>query len=409
MKIRSITYFLDPGWPLDGARLRAAGEFLAAARLAYETGGYEVQTVRLATVPFPHLLKGSFKDGPRLAAELSRLMPEIGAGYISLGPALPESPEGYGVIPEMIVASENVFFGGVMADATRGVDLAAVRACAETIVRVAPLDPNGFANLRFAALANVPGGAPFFPAAYHGGGGPAFALATESADLAVEAFQSTRTLEDGRSALVAEITKHGQALARISAALSSQAAADGAPRFLGIDFSLAPFPADVSSLGGAVEAMGVPGVGLHGSLAAAAILTEAIERADFPRTGFSGFMQPVLEDSVLARRAQDGTLTVKDLLLYSAVCGTGLDTVPLPGETTSGQIAALLLDIATLALRLNKPLTARLMPVPGKQAGDPTGFSFDFFSNSRVMSLEAQPLGRALGGSGVFSLRSKAQ
>jgi hypothetical protein len=87
-------------------------------------------------------------------------------------------------------------------------------------------------------------------------------------------------------------------------------------------------------------------------------------------------------------------LTVKDLLLYSAVCGTGLDTLPLPGDTSAEQIAALLLDLSALALRLDKPLTARLMPIPGKQAGDPTHFDFPFFADSKVMALEAETLGR---------------
>jgi uncharacterized protein (UPF0210 family) len=144
-------------------------------------------------------------------------------------------------------------------------------------------------------------------------------------------------------------------------------------------------------------------------LAAAAILTEVIERAHFPRAGFCGLMMPVLEDALLAERAAEGRLTVKDLLLYSAVCGTGLDTVPLPGDVTSGQIAALLLDISALALRLNKPLTARLMPVPGKQAGDMTSFDFGFFANSRVMALKAEPLGKALGGSETFRLEKRGQ
>jgi hypothetical protein len=153
----------------------------------------------------------------------------------------------------------------------------------------------------------------------------------------------------------------------------------------------------------------VPEVGLHGSLAAAAILTEAVERADFPHVGFSGFMQPVLEDAVLARRAAEGTLTVKDLLMYSAVCGTGLDTIPLPGDTRPAQIAALLLDLSALALRLDKPLTARLMPIPGKQVGDPTAFDFGYFANSRVMALEAQSLKKALGGMESFHLGYRKQ
>jgi uncharacterized protein len=174
--------------------------------------------------------------------------------------------------------------------------------------------------------------------------------------------------------------------------------------FGGIDFSLAPFPSESVSIGAAMERMGVPRVGLHGSLAAAAILTESIERARFPRTGFSGLMLPVLEDAVLARRAAEGTLTVKDLLLYSAVCGTGVDTIPLPGDTTLNQIAALLLDLSALALRLNKPLTARLMPIPGKKAGDPTNFNFDYFSNSRVMALEAAALGSPMSETLEFTL-----
>ena len=115
-------------------------------------------------------------------------------------------------------------------------------------------------------------------------------------------------------------------------------------------------------------------------------------------------MLPVLEDAVLAGRAAEGTLTVKDLLLYSAVCGTGLDTVPLPGDTNAGQQAAVLLDLSALALRLDKPLTARLMPIPGKKAGDPTNFNFDYFVNSRVMGLEAEALKAPLSETRRFTL-----
>lgn len=397
MKIRSITYFCNPGWPLDEARLRAAGRFLEEAKAAFEAGGYQVQTTRLATRPFPAMLGvENIAAAPRLAAELGRCLTQIGVAYAALGPAQPEIPASYDLIPEAIAASQNVFFSGLMADAGRGLSLEAVAACARVIVRCAPLTPDGFANLRFAALANVPPGAPFFPAAYWQADEPAFALATEAADLALEAFEAARHLEAGRAALIASLEKHGRQLARIAETLAC--------RFLGIDFSLAPYPDDRLSLGAAVEALGVPRLGLHGSLAAAALLTEAIERARFPRTGFSGFMQPVLEDAVLARRAAEGTLTIKDALLYSAVCGTGLDTIPLPGEVSAEAVSALLLDLAALALRLDKPLTARLMPIPGKRAGDPTGFDFAFFANSRVMALQAEPLTGLLAGGGEISL-----
>lgn len=399
MKIRSITYFCNPQYPLEENVLREAGDFLSQAKSAYEAAGYEVQTTRLATIPFPQMLGESHIDElPEFASKLTRIIPQVKVAYASLGPALPESPRSYQVIPEAIAASENIFFSGVMAD-ERSIHLAQVKACAEIIVKCAPIDTNGFANLRFAALANVKAGAPFFPAAYHTEDKPAFGIAVECADMAVDAFEGRQTIDDGRQILIAETSKHGQTITKIAKDLQVE--------FKGIDFSLAPFPDDAHSLGNAVEKMGVPKIGLHGSLAAAAILTEAIEHADFPHVGFNGFMQPVLEDSILAKRAAEGTLTVKDALLYSAVCGTGLDTVPLPGDVTADELTPLLLDLCALSLRLDKPLTARLMPIPGKEAGDVTTFDFGFFANSKVMQLDSIPLQLPLGGDETISLHKK--
>ena len=406
MKIRSITYFFDPGWPLQEAVLQQAGSFIAAARAAFQAAGYEVQTVRLACPPFPRLLPGK-RMGSGLADELVRLAQALegaakGAGfeYVSLGPALPEAPQRYAWIPAALAATQNAFFSGALTAADGAISLPAVRACAQVIQQAAAITPDGFANLRFAALANVPPGAPFFPAAYHAGGEPAFAIATEAADLAVQAFSQAHSLAEARRALVEAMERHAQALSRAAAGLQAQYAL----RFGGIDFSLAPFPEQALSLGTAIERLGVSALGLHGSLAAAAILAETMDQARFQRAGFSGLMLPVLEDATLARRAAEGTLGVKDMLLYSAVCGTGLDTVPLPGESSAEQLAALLLDLAALARRLDKPLTARLMPIPGKRAGDPTGFDFAFFANSRVLALDAAPLEGFLAGDESFPL-----
>jgi hypothetical protein len=115
-------------------------------------------------------------------------------------------------------------------------------------------------------------------------------------------------------------------------------------------------------------------------------------------------MLPVLEDSILAQRAAEGHLKIADLLTFSAVCGTGLDTVPLPGDVSSDALASVLIDTAALALRLDKPLTARLMPLPGKQAGDKTGFDFEYFANSRVMQPPHGPLSKLLAGDEVIKI-----
>jgi uncharacterized protein (UPF0210 family) len=331
---------------------------------------------------------------------------EAGCSYVSLGPALPDHPQSYGLVPEVLTHTENTFFSGMIAvpdgglSAPAGVSMRAVRACAEVIHRAATLDSNGFGNLYFCALANVPPGGPFFPAAYHGGGAPRFALAMEAADLAVDAFTRAGTLAEARARLTASVEGHAQVLARLGEGLSAQHAV----AFGGLDFTLAPYPSEAQSLGTAIERLGVPAVGLHGSLAGAAFIADALDRARYPKVGFNGLMLPLLEDSTLALRAEQDQLSLKDLLMYSAVCGTGLDTVPLPGEVSVDALAAILLDVAALSQRLGKPLTARLMPIPGKRAGEQTTFNFPYFANSHVLAVEAEPLQGLWGGDERFGL-----
>lgn len=400
MKIRSITYFLDPGWPIDLEGLRQAGALIASARLAFERADYSVQSTRLATFSFARRVPSlDAAEVVAFAQQLEEAARPLGFEYVSIGPALPQLPASYPVVPQVLAATQNVFVSGQMTTSD-GVSLQAVRACAEIIHRTATLSPDGFTNLRFAATANLPPEAPFFPAAYHDDDMPSFALAMESADLAVEAFTNAPDLKSARRRLLDKLEYHGRELNVIACAEARK----WSMPFGGIDFSLAPYPDEAVSLGAALERLGVPATGMHGSLAAAAILTDTLDQARFPRAGFSGLMLPVLEDVVLARRASEGCLTVMDLLMYSAVCGTGLDTIPLPGDTTVDQLAAILVDVACLAQRLDKPLTARLMPVPGKKAGEMTGFDFSFFANGRVMAVRAEPLSGYLAGEETIAL-----
>jgi len=404
MKIRSITCFIDPHHPLDDQQLKVAEEFIQMARPTFIEAGYEVQSARLASAPFSGLLH-EFTPAEliNLAQKLESEAAKRGYDYISLGPACPEQLESYQLVPEALSVTQSTFFSGLMTTHDGKISLPAVRQCAEIIQRASTISADGFANLRFAALANVLPGSPFFPAAYHAGAEPAFALATEAADLAVNAFKQAFSLDEARRKLVDSIQENGRKLTAISKLIEKHTHV----RFSGIDFSLAPFPSPELSLGTAMQHLGVPVLGKHGSLAAAAILADTIDQAMFPRVGFSGLMFPVLEDGTLAEHVAENTLGLSDLLLYSTVCGTGLDTIPLPGDTSPDQLTAVLLDLAALATRLNKPLTARLMPIPGKKAGDPTSFDFAYFANSRVMPLRAVPLDRFLATDATISLQSR--
>jgi uncharacterized protein (UPF0210 family) len=190
-----------------------------------------------------------------------------------------------------------------------------------------------------------------------------------------------------RTRLTVLIEEHD---ARIRSALDGLEAETGV-RFAGCDWSLAPHPDADRSIGAAIEALsGVP-FGAWGTLAAVHTLTSAIQAARVTRLGFSGVMLPVLEDATLARRNAEGRYTLRDLLAFSAVCGTGLDTIPLPGDTTAGQIGDVLAEVAALATALHKPLTARLLPIPSLQAGAMTAFDFPYFVNTRVMQITSSP------------------
>jgi uncharacterized protein (UPF0210 family) len=401
MKIRSITCFTD----LTPAYLAQAKTLAEVARPAFEGAGFTVQTARLATPPFPTLLpqltEAALLD---LAQSLEAEARQAGFDYLALGPALPSQPESYALIPQILAHTENVFFSAHLGQPESGVSLAAVNACADIIQQAATLEPNGFGNLYFAALANVPPGAPFFPAAYHQPDAPPrFALALEAADVAVSAVRGASSLAEAQQNLVTAVETQAQKLIAVAETVSAQSGV----AFGGLDFTLAPFPTEAQSLGTALAELSGVAVGHHGSLAAAALLTSTLDTARYPRTGFNGLMLPVLEDSTLAQAAAQGSLSVKDLLLYSAVCGTGLDTIPLPGNISQSSLAAVLLDVATLAYRLNKPLTARLMPIPGKNVGEMTTFDFAFFANSRVMGVESSPLGGLFQTGEAFGLSSR--
>ncbi len=409
MKIRSVTAFINLTVVEPEIALAQAANFLHNAAPAFESAGIEVQTRRVASQPFPHILA---QIGPGLAVAYARRVQELarsyGIDYVALGPVLAEDDPAYAdAIPDMIGETETLFFSLSIADPRRGIDLAFVRQTAEVIRRVSALTDDGLSNLYLAAIANCPPGAPFFPAAYHESGEPmTFALAIQGADLAIQAFAEATSVNDARERLTEMVT----AAALDLAALAESVAEDFDIRFSGLDFSLAPFPGEDTSLGGAMERLGIA-LGGGGAAAAASVIMSALDAAQYRRAGFNGLMLPVLEDSVIAARAASGQLGVTDLLLYSAVCGTGLDTLPLPGDISTDALAGILLDVATLALRLDKPLTARLMPLPGKVAGEACGLEdFAYFAPGRVVAAPAGLVpGGLFAGEGAFRIRSRAR
>ncbi|MFZ0547074.1 MAG: DUF711 family protein, partial [Candidatus Promineifilaceae bacterium] len=236
MDIRSVTFFCEADYG-EGEHLK---EFLAAARVGFHV---PVQTTRLALPPFPDWWDTIGGTAENLASHWQ------GAGfdYISLGPVqLDHDAAWIERLPEIIGAVDTLFASVEIADLEGQIDVGRCLAAAKLIREASKLYDNGFGNLYLAALANCPPGSPFFPVAYHGGGSPHFAIAVESADLAVTAIRSAGSLAAARQILVAAIEREA---AQVTAAADALSARFGY-RFSGIDFSLAPFPEDEKSLAG---------------------------------------------------------------------------------------------------------------------------------------------------------------
>ena len=157
--------------------------------------------------------------------------------------------------------------------------------------------------------------------------------------------------------------------------------------YRGVDASVCPF-LGAPSLADSFESLGLGAFGESGTLAACALVTGALKAIRAVKiVGYTGLMLPPLEDKGLAARADAGGYSVHDLLMYSAVCGLGLDNVPVPGDVPEAKLAALFLDVAALAFRLDKPLSARVMPAPGLKVGDTTTFQNKFMTNARVFAV----------------------
>ena len=158
--------------------------------------------------------------------------------------------------------------------------------------------------------------------------------------------------------------------------------------YYGIDASPAPSLEKEGSIGFAFEELSeVEYFGSHGTLAVSSFITDELKRLPVKLCGYSGLMLPVCEDAGLSKRYSEGKFTVKELLLYSSVCGCGIDTLPVPYSTRTEVIEKLLLDVVFLSIKLDKPLSVRLLPVKGKDGGQWTDFKSEYLTDTKIFKI----------------------
>lgn len=391
--IRTITVGIEEAHPLSSATIQATASLLQQASQRFVEAGYEVQTVRISTRPiFDDVADWSAPAILKYVQELQRMLDDAGISFCSLGTAQ-TLRSGFPVsrieeIADWLASTSAMNATTQLATPTGGVQPTAALPTARVMQRLARETEEGFGNFRFAALACVEPGSPFFPSAYHSGP-TSLSLGLQGAGIIAETL---RVLQAGNTEMVPLNLQQVSAEVRAAllrhavpiVTLAEQIAEANGVSYGGIDLSPAPLGED--SIVAAMELCGYGPVGGPGTVVVAAALTAALKvhPSILDSCGYCGLMLPVLEDAMLGRRWEEGRVNAHQLLLYSSVCGTGLDTLPLAGDTPVEEIAHLLLDVATLAARLNKPLSARLFPVLGKRAGDRTTFTSPYLTNTLV-------------------------
>lgn len=397
-KIRTITTFLSLSQDQScwESAISKAANFCAELAETFIKNGYTVQTIRIVTNPF-----GEYLDTTNLTRATKDL--EVISKYIratnvsklrirfSIGQA--KTQQEIELLPELI----QLF--GDLCSACVNIDLdefgvlnsKLIEHCAQSVLKISQITERGEGNFNFTVNFNCAPLTPYFPSAYHQTNlNDCFTIGLETTDLLVCALKNSKRNKISHNAsfkknyevMHVALQHHTDNIKNI---INSFEPHDFA--FAGIDSSAAPSK-DCASIVNVYKLMGIEYFGAAGTVEASALLTKVFKSiTGVTLVGFSGLMLALTEDTGLAQGTHKANFDIRALLTYSAVCGIGLDTVPIPGDTPITKITALMRDTGTMAFRLNKPLTVRLFPVLGLKAGDKTSFINENLCNCAVLAV----------------------
>lgn len=404
-RVRTVTAFIS--LPSDQAEWRAClaeakqqCDILADALMQL---GYTVQSLRLVTNPFSQYLDTSTAATAKAGlAVITQHLTDLNQNSdlrirFAIGEA--QSEHDLNLLPEMIKDYGDLCNACVNIDINEfGIlDNQLIEQSVKTVQKIAKITPNGQGNFNFTVNFNCRAYIPYFPASYHRGErSNAIVLGLETPDLlghALKQNQAQQSIDLSHEVLMqSAYTAMSSALqgqVNKIMAIAKQVSLATGWQVIGLDTSAAPSK-DCASMVDIYRLLGVPYFGASGTVEASSLLTRVFKSVQFQyedvsQLGFSGLMLALSEDTGLAEASIRGEFDIRSLLTYSSVCGIGLDTVPIAGDTPSDKICALMRDTGTMAYRLKKPLTVRLFPVPNLQVGDMTEFDSDDLCNSRIL------------------------
>lgn len=279
-------------------------------------------------------------------------------------------------IPEALATTSRVCSSVNAASSKSGINMDAValmgRVIKETAEKTAASNALGCAKL--VVFCNAPDDNPFMAGAFHGAGEAESCLnvGVSGPGVIKAVLENCRDMRFDELADV--IKKTAFKITRMGQLVGREAAARLGIPFGILDLSLAPTPAVGDSVARILEEMGLERAGAHGSTAALAMLTDMVKKGGVMASthigGFSGAFIPVSEDEGMVAAVREGRIGIDKLEAMTSVCSVGIDMVAVPGGTGADTIAAIIADEMAIGMMNNKTTAVRLIPVPGKKAGD---------------------------------------
>ena len=381
-----------------------AGNFVATCNAVSRKLGIPVVNKRISVTPIAFVGAGFDRAGfVELAKSLDRAATAVGVDILGGFSAQVEKGmtatdrEFIASIPEAIAQTEKICASINIASSQKGINMDALTLVGQTVKDLAERtsDQGGFGAAKFVVFCNQPGDNPFMAGAIHGLEEADAVLNVGVSGPGVIARALERLISQHKEAgslrldeIAEEIKQTTFRVTRCGELVGRQVSKALGIEFGVVDLSLAPTPTIGDSVGEIFKILGVDSVGAPGSTAILAMLNDAVKKGGIFASktvgGLSGAFIPVMEDAVLAEAVGDGSLCLEKLEAMTCVCSVGLDMVAIPGSVDAITIAAIIADEMALGMVNHKTTAARLIPVPGKEAGDYVSFG-GLFGASPIM------------------------
>ena len=359
-------------------------------RLVHEAGrledkyGIPVINKRISVTPVSLIAEANPEALPKIAKTLDRAARDAGIDFIGGYGALVQKgmtradAKLIDSLPEVLSSTERVCAFLNIASTASGMNMDAVIRLGRVLKEIASRTENGVGCTKFAVFSNAPEDNPFMAGAFHGIGEPDISLNIGISGPGVVRSVVEKNRECDLTELSEVIKRTAFKITRAGELIGRELAANMDIPFGIVDISLASTTKVGDSVAGIVELMGIEKMGAPGSTAALAILIDAVKKGGAMASGnvggLSGTFIPVSEDSGMNEAVKCGALSIEKLEALTAVCSVGLDMIAIPGNTPAETISAIIADELSIGVVNGKTTGVRLIPVPGKIAGDYVNF-----------------------------------